>query len=73
MQGRGGGQGTVKVQTVWPGGVVELPDPSRDEPAFRVVTTARTSGDWRPGWGGKKPPPPWLVKYLETSRETGKL
>ena len=55
----------MRVMSVWPGGWVELPDdPPVDEPAFRVRTTAKTSGDWRPGKSGKKPPPPWLKGYL---------
>lgn len=65
---------TVRVMTVWPGGEVELPDPPLDEAAFRVVTTARTSGEGqlvRPR-RSKKALSAWLANYLETSRNTGK-
>lgn len=58
----------MKVMSVWPGGWVELPDPPQEEPAYRVVTTAKSSGEVRPGGPKrcKKPPPQWLENYLET-------
>lgn len=49
----------MKITTVWPGGIIEIPDPNPGGAAFNITTTGKTSDCLE-----TRKQPAWLVGYL---------